>query len=68
MNLCIKRIYVLAFRPACLAKAAWGPASPSFYLNEIDFHGDPVPIPSTIFLLGSGLVGLAGLRRKFRKK
>ena len=27
----------------------------------------PIPDPSTILLLGSGLVGLAGFRRKFRK-
>ncbi len=29
------------------------------------FHA--VPIPSTLWLLGSGLIGLIGFRRKFRK-
>jgi hypothetical protein len=29
--------------------------------------GTPVPIPPTVWLLGSGLLGLVGLRRKFRK-
>lgn len=30
--------------------------------------GSVVPIPGAIWLLGSGLVGLVGFRRKFRKK
>jgi hypothetical protein len=28
---------------------------------------DVVPVPAAVFLFGSGLIGLAGIRRKFRK-
>jgi hypothetical protein len=35
-------------------------------INELDVYGNPVPLPPTVLLLGSGLVGLLGFRR-FKK-
>lgn len=34
---------------------------------SITFNNSPVPIPGAIWLLGSGLVGLVGFRKKFKK-
>jgi hypothetical protein len=35
---------------------------------EVDyFDSTPIPVPAAIYLLGAGFVGLAGLRRKFKK-
>ena len=34
---------------------------------NFDFNVSPVPIPGAAWLLGSGLIGLVGIRKKFKK-
>lgn len=36
--------------------------------GNIQLYGSAVPLPSTLLLLGSGLLGLAGVGRRFRKR
>jgi hypothetical protein len=42
----------------------WNTALEVFTISE----GAPVPEPATMLLLGTGLIGLAGFRRKFKEK
>ena len=39
----------------------------SMVFSELSIEASSVPVPAAVWLLGSGLLGLAGLRRKLRK-
>ncbi len=45
----------------------WGDFQLTFLSSNSNDNFSPVPIPGAVWLLGSGLLGLVGLRKKFRK-
>jgi hypothetical protein len=64
-------IYVGFTRPtADIVTIQFGPSNSSLPFDSFaidDLRLDPVPEPGTLLLLGSGIVGLWGFRKKFRK-
>lgn len=58
--------------PSPLGNEAYSPAPASYTPDDgidmgVRIYSNIVPLPGTAWLLGAGLVGLIGLRKKFRK-
>ncbi len=45
-----------------------GGSGDGVYFDELYYGVSAVPIPTAVWLLGSGLIGLVGFRRKFKKE
>jgi hypothetical protein len=45
-----------------------GEAHGGLFFEELTMTITPIPEPMTLLLMGSGMMGLAGLRRAFRKR
>jgi len=56
-------IDTLTFSESSSDVGSWGMNTPAYFAFD-DVTGSPVPIPGAVWLLGSGLLGLVGIRRK----
>ena len=41
-------------------------AAGHWFADDFTFAGAPIPIPGAVWLLGSGLIGIVGIRKKFK--
>jgi hypothetical protein len=56
---------LLVFTPIAIGVGA--SSYPGIDLVSLTAPGAPVPLPSALYLLGPGLIGLAAIRRRFKK-
>ena len=59
-------VFGLEFELSSSDTGAWGMNTPSYFALD-DFTINPVPIPGAVWLLGSGLFGLAAVRKKYMR-
>ncbi|MEA1949476.1 MAG: DUF4465 domain-containing protein [Thermodesulfobacteriota bacterium] len=56
-------VYGLGFDLSSTDEGDWGMNTPAYFAMD-DLEYNPVPIPGAVLLLGSGLLGLFGIRKK----
>jgi hypothetical protein len=56
----------LFYVPSRVFETYWQDSDYSGLLT-VQYNYTPIPLPTTILLLGSGLIGIGGVRRKFKK-
>lgn len=60
-------VFISDFGAAQSLSADWNvPPSAADYYIEADWDFTPVPVPGTLLLLGSGLLGVVQMRKRFR--
>jgi hypothetical protein len=64
----VDKVMQAVYPPGMLGPGYIGITESTTSIGTLAFDATPVPIPAGVWLLGSGLIGLAGLRRKDWRK